>query len=186
MLDSQVERRLRAALITKAGGYLRNPMRRDGVTCAVCTTPVDGRYRHCYPCNQYRAHHGIADMVAPITYAIAGQQSGYVMRGYVEVRLTAAAQTSDARALDANHFGTGVKLPADSHVLLLDDTWTKGGHAQSAALALRRAGAGKVSVLVAARWIRRDFAGNARFLDGLPDYDPDICPWTGGVCPARG
>jgi hypothetical protein len=36
-------------------------------------------------------------------------------------------------------------------VLLLDDTWTSGGTAQSAAVALKRAGARSVAVVVAGR-----------------------------------
>ena len=35
---------LAAALVSRAGGYLRNPIRQPYVTCAVCTTPVD-QYR---------------------------------------------------------------------------------------------------------------------------------------------
>ena len=73
-------------------------------------------------------------------------------------------------------------------MLLVDDTWARGGHAQSAVLALRAAGAARVSVLVAARWINEDFGGNAAFLRGLADrdYDPALCPWTGAACPPRG
>ena len=61
-----------------------------------------------------------------------------------------------------------------------------GRAARSAVLALRAAGAARVSVLVAARWINEDFGGNAAFLRGLADrdYDPAICPWTGDGCPA--
>jgi hypothetical protein len=72
----------------------------------------------------------------------------------------------------------------DSHVLLLDDTST-GGHAQSAVLGLRAAGAARVSLLVVARWIKKDFGNNAEFLRELADrdYDPEICPWAGGNCP---
>jgi hypothetical protein len=67
----------------------------------------------------------------------------------------------------------------------MDDTWTSGGHAQSAVLALRKAHAAYVSVLVVARWVKEDFGDNAKFLRSLSDrdYDPDICPWTGGACP---
>ena len=70
-------------------------------------------------------------------------------------------------------------------MLLVDDTWARGGHAQSAVLALRAAGAARVSVLVAARWINEDFGANATFIRGLADrdYDPAVCPWTGSVCP---
>jgi orotate phosphoribosyltransferase len=69
--------------------------------------------------------------------------------------------------------------------VLIDDTWTSGGHAQSAVLALRGAGAARVSVLVVARWIKEDFAGNKEFLRELAgrDYDPGSCPWTSGKCP---
>jgi len=54
-------------------------------------------------------------------------------------------------------------------------------------LALRRAGATHVSLLVVARWIKEDYGDNARFLRDLAgqDYDPEICPWTGGSCPPR-
>jgi hypothetical protein len=72
-------------------------------------------------------------------------------------------------------------------VLLIDDTWTGGGHAQSAAVALRRAGATHVSMLVVARCVKEDFGDNARFLRELSskDYDPATCPWTGGNCPVQ-
>lgn len=246
MLDPELEKRLSTALVSSAGGFLRNPVRRAHVTCTVCTTPIEERYSLCYRCKQHRLHSGTADIVAPLTYAVALQQSGYIMRGYKaqppvdahyrlvgmltvlalakhgacagtmlgapvthwatvpsvpakpgehpfnrivrgpapgrEVKLTTAANSSNARAIDARHFSADLALPQNSHVLLLDDTWASGGHAQSAALSLRQAGAQKVSVMVAARWIKRDFADNARFLDGLPDFDPDICPWTGDVC----
>lgn len=69
-------------------------------------------------------------------------------------------------------------------MLLIDDTWASGGHAQSAATALHRAGAAKVSLLVAARWINEDYGDNASFIRGLTmDFNPAICPWTGGACP---
>jgi hypothetical protein len=245
MLSPRLEARLRAALISAAGGYLRNPIRRKLVTCAVCTTPVAGRER-CYPCGE--GHQG-ADLVAPLTYAVAGRQSGYVMRAYKaeppvdehhrivamlvflalslhrdcpgsllgrpvthwatvpslparpgehplhriagsvlpagEVPLIAAAKVRDRRSMDAGHFRAASQIPHDSHVLLMDDTWTTGGHARSAALALRTAGAARVSVLVVARWLNADHGDNARFLRGISenDYEPEICPWTGGNCP---
>jgi hypothetical protein len=102
-----------------------------------------------------------------------------------EVHLLAATNVQYPRDVNPTHFITDGELPRGSHVLLIDDTWTQGGHAQSAALALRGAGAGRVSVLVIARWINEDFANNANFLRGLAhnDYNPAICPWTGGACP---
>jgi hypothetical protein len=104
-----------------------------------------------------------------------------------EAVLTAADEVEYSRDLDPGHFRVAAPLPADAHVLLVDDTWARGGHAQSAALALRAAGAARISVLVAARWINEEFGSNAAFLRGLSghDYDPAICPWTGAACPPR-
>lgn len=48
-------------------------------------------------------------------------------------------------------------LRGDPAVLLIDDTWTTGGNAQSAALALRAAGASKVAVMVIGRHFDRSF-----------------------------
>jgi predicted amidophosphoribosyltransferase len=249
MLDQEAVARLRAALVARAGGYLRNPVRHEHVTCAVCTTPVVG-YERCLQCNRHRGYAELADKVAFLTYAVAGRQSGYVMRGYKaprpvdehvtivallillalsrhsqcpgvlagapvthwatvpslpakpgehplhrivsslppgrEVHLVASATAQRPRDVNPEHFSTDAQLGQGSHVLLIDDTWTGGGHAQSAVLALRRAGATHVSLLVVARWIREDFGDNAKFLRELAgrDYDPEICPWTGGACPA--
>jgi hypothetical protein len=71
------------------------------------------------------------------------------------------------------------------HVLLLDDTWTSGANAHSAALTLRGSGAHKVSVMVIGRWLVPRFGRNAEFIrDRLHDpYDPRLCPVTGGDCP---
>jgi hypothetical protein len=262
MADPEAAARLRTALVARAGGYLRNTVRQDLVTCAVCATPVTG-FRLCYQCQRRRGRAGLADATGFLTYAVAGRQSGYVMQGYKarppvpehrtivallvllglarhagcaahaacaehagsagaasvpvthwavvpslparagehplrgivsrlapgrEAVLTAADEVDYPRDLAPGHFRAGAPLPLGAHVLLVDDTWARGGHAQSAVLALRAAGAARVSVLVAARWINEDFGGNAGFLRGLADrdYDPAICPWTGGVCPPRG
>jgi hypothetical protein len=263
MLDGETVARLNAALVSRAGGYLRNTVRRHQVTCAVCADPVAG-FERCYHCKRHLGRSGLgqdglADAVAFLTYAVSGRQSGYVMRGYkarppvpehrtivalllllalvkhaecpgalagaavthwasvpslpakpgehpllgiarnlhpisghlapgCEVQLTPAAMAPFPRDLDPQHFSTGAQLPGGSHVLLLEDTWAGGGHAQSAAAALKRAGALRVSVLVIARWINDDFGDNAKFLSELSghDYDPGICPWTGGGCPPGG
>jgi predicted amidophosphoribosyltransferase len=248
MLDQEAIQRLSSALVSRAGGYLRNPVRQDGLTCAVCATPVVG-YQRCFACSRHRAHEGLADACAFLAYAIAGQQSGYVMRGYKarppleehrtivallialgisrhaacpstlagvpvtrwasvpslpaqagehplhkivrslgpgeEASLSAASAARSPREVSPEHFRLDTPLPQGTHVLLIDDTWTAGGHAQSAALSLRRAGAARVSLLVVARWIKKDFGSNAGFLRELADhdYDPGICPWTGSSCP---
>ena len=52
-------------------------------------------------------------------------------------------------------------------VLLVDDTWTTGANAQSAAGALRAAGAGPVAVAVIGRHVNREWRHNDRHLRGL-------------------
>ncbi len=52
-------------------------------------------------------------------------------------------------------------------VLLIDDTWTTGANAQSAAAALKAAGAGPVGVVVIGRHIKRDWQDNDRRLRAL-------------------
>ena len=252
MADPEVIARLSAVLVARAGGYLRNTVRQEHVTCAVCATPVAG-FGLCYQCTRYRGRPGLPDAAEFLSYAVAGQQSGYVMQGYKarppvpehreivsllvllglarhagcagraggpapvpathwstvpslsarpgehplhaivsrlalggEAVLTAADEVEYPRGVDPGHF-RAAPLPGGAHVLLVDDTWARGGHARSAVLALRAAGAARVSVLVAARWINEDFGGNAAFLRGLAegDYDPAICPWTGAACPPR-
>ena len=102
-----------------------------------------------------------------------------------ELPLSAASCYSHPRSVNPKHFNAGAAVPPGAHVLVIDDTWVGGGHAQSAVLAARRAGAGRVSVLVLARWLNEDYGVNALFLAGLAgrDYDPGLCPWTGDHCP---
>jgi hypothetical protein len=105
-----------------------------------------------------------------------------------EIRLAAAASAQHPRDVNPEHFSTNAHLSQGSHVLLIDDTWTGGGHAQSAVLTLRRAGATHVSLLVVARWIKEDYGDNAKFIRDLSsqDYDPEVCPWTGVLPEAIG
>jgi hypothetical protein len=57
-----------------------------------------------------------------------------------------------ARALDPGRFRAPQPLTGAA-VLLLDDTWTTGGSAQSAAVALKRAGARSVAAVVLGRHV---------------------------------
>jgi len=240
------------ALVRAAGGYLRNVIRQPKITCRVCAAPVDG-FDRCWRCEQARRIGGVADLVAPLTYAIAGTPSAALVRDYknhpvrsvrqchsalinglvrlgitrhercigcaaglaVSCRLVIPSLTSrpgrhpfaelaqmvnaasDAVALmpapdarcDRAINDKFVLQPAarldGQHVLILDDVWTTGSNAQSAALAVRRAGAAAVSVLVVGRWLSPDRRGTANFIATRlqRDYDPDICPVTGGECP---
>ena len=84
-------------VIAVGGGYLRNPVRRMGVTCTDCATPVIG-YERCFACNSHRNRAGLADATAFLTYATAGQESGHLMRGYKALRPVAASRVLSREA----------------------------------------------------------------------------------------
>jgi adenine/guanine phosphoribosyltransferase-like PRPP-binding protein len=64
----------------------------------------------------------------------------------------------------------------DEPVLLIDDTWTTGANAQSAAAALKRAGAGPVAAVVIGRHLNRRWGSNDIQLKGLPKaFDWEHC-----------
>ena len=240
------------ALVQAVGGYLRNVIRQPEITCRVCAAPVGG-FDRCWRCEQARHIVGVADVVVPLMYAIAGTPSGALVRDYknhpvrrvrerhsavakelvwlgisrhercigratgppVSRRLVIPSLTSRpgqhpflqlARAMDAVSDAVALVPAPDArcdrvindkfvlqpatrldgqHVLILDDVWTTGSNAQSAALAVRRAGAAAVSVMVVGRWLSPDRQLIADFVKARlqRDYDPDICPVTGGGCP---
>ena len=236
-----------------ADGYLRNPIREPGVTCRVCATPVDG-FELCWRCGQDQRITGLADVVAPLTYAVGSTESAALLRDYknhpvrsvrlrhglvigsllqlgitaherclvavvglpVSLRVAVPSLTSRpgvhpfaqmARAMGVVGEAALVPAPeamcdrvvrpdkftleparvaAGKHVLVLDDVWTTGSNAQSAALTLRRAGAAAVSVMVVGRWLSPGHPPTARFIERRlqqREFDPDVCPVTGGRCP---
>jgi hypothetical protein len=111
-----------------------------------------------------------------------------LMAQWPEVELTAALDVPEnvRRFFRADHFRVETPLPSGVHVLVIDDTWTSGGHAQSAALSIRKAGAARVSIMNLARYFKEGYGDNAKFVAGYltDDYHPAVCPWTSdGVCP---
>jgi hypothetical protein len=100
--------------------------------------------------------------------------------------LTSAPMTTCHRVVSPEKF---VVPQADAvvgrHVLVLDDIWTTGSNAQSAALALRRAGAAAVSVMVVGRWLHPSYPPTKAFLERYVDsaFDPHLCPVSGRACP---
>ena len=81
----------------------------------------------------------------------------------------------DARTIDPGKYNANRNLDGEA-ILLIDDTWTSGANAQSAAGALRTAGAGAVGVLVIGRHVQETFRGNAARLKALPRrFDWDVC-----------
>jgi hypothetical protein len=78
------------------------------------------------------------------------------------------ARPAAARARDLDPERFRADEVAGARVLLLDDTWTTGASAQSAAMALRRAGAISVATVVLGRHVARRHASGAPF-------DPRSC-----------
>lgn len=69
------------------------------------------------------------------------------------------------------------------HVLVVDDTWTSGAKVQSAAVALKDAGAAQVTALVVGRWCNYTWPEHRAMLDSLTEpYDALVCPVTGADC----
>ncbi|GAA1922385.1 hypothetical protein GCM10009716_33650 [Streptomyces sodiiphilus] len=63
------------------------------------------------------------------------------------------------------------------NVLLIDDTWTTGHHAQSAAAALKSAGAGSVAIVVLGRHLNRTFGDTEWLVEQarLRSFSWDAC-----------
>ncbi len=101
-----------------------------------------------------------------------------------ELLVAAANAIVDPRSVHPANFEVPPVGP-NAHVLVLDDTWTGGGHAQGCAAAVRAAGAAKVSVLAVARWIDPTWGANETWIRHrlTQDYRPEVCPWTGQACP---
>jgi predicted amidophosphoribosyltransferase len=71
------------------------------------------------------------------------------------------------RTFDPSKFeSTTPRLHGES-VLLIDDTWTTGASAQSAAAALKQAGAGAVAAVVIGRHLNREWHENDRRIRGI-------------------
>jgi hypothetical protein len=87
------------------------------------------------------------------------------------------------RDLDLDRFRAG-PIPRGASVLLLDDTWVSGASAQSAAAALKQAGARHVAVVVLGRHVNPEDPAAGPLLARLAParYDPSTCavhPWGG-------
>lgn len=78
------------------------------------------------------------------------------------------------RTVDARKYQPARALDGES-VLLIDDTWTTGASAESAAHALSAAGASTIAVVVVGRHMREDFEDNAERLRVLPQFCWDLC-----------
>ena len=113
------------------------------------------------------------------------RDAGLPVRGL----LAAAAGATCHRAVDPTKFVVlDVDAVTNRHVLVLDDIWTTGSNAQSAALALRAAGAASVSIMVVGRWLNPHYPPTRAFIDRhlFPGVGLEFCPVTGDLCSSRG
>ena len=69
----------------------------------------------------------------------------------------------EGRAVLVNRYRAAQAMAGHPAVLLVDDTWTTGGHAQSAAIALHEAGAASVAVVVLGRHFDRNFGSGETY-----------------------
>jgi predicted amidophosphoribosyltransferase len=222
------------ALSDPYGNFLLAPCSGDGV-CRRCFNLTDG-YDLCFACE----HGGNSiDVIAPISYSIAGEQLHHALAGYkrgamgwmrtltrqlaaVLWRHLALHEACVARATGVERFELITIVPsgtasrnlahplaeivgqiveptrerytpllrrtahpvplhsfsadrfaataalAGEPVLLIDDTWTTGASAQSAAATLKKAGAGPIAAVVLGRHLNRGWGDNDRRLRSLP------------------
>ena len=191
-------------------------------TCGTCRGPVQDGFARCYQCDLARSQAGglLADVVAPIGYAVKGGQLAADLWHYKSGRDSAAAARQRLREMLSAFLrdragdlwqaagmpdgpvvaaavpsgqgrpgahplvgivkscvdlpmvqlvvdprraarGRGVSLGwlrvhgpvTGANVLLVDDTWVSGGSAQSAAAALKLAGARRVALVVLGRQV---------------------------------
>lgn len=78
------------------------------------------------------------------------------------------------RAHTANRYRAVVDLRG-ARVLVIDDTWTTGAHAQSASAALKAAGAVTVAVVAIGHWVNPDYGDNKPW---LAKHRKPVWNWT--------
>lgn len=84
---------------------------RTNETCAVCTTPVSG-YSRCYQCNaQAGAGSPLANVVAPITYAVDDSQAMSDLYNYKSVPRGHVARDAQLRLFTMLHASLSLHLP---------------------------------------------------------------------------
>lgn len=114
---------------------------------------------------------------------VVAKQAGVTLP---EIELMAGERTdSDRRATSTDRFTIAAHSQIrDRHVLLIEDTWTSGGNAQSAALVLRAGGAASVTIVALARWLKPEEPPTREFVTSwlTKDYDPLVCPVSHPDC----
>jgi predicted amidophosphoribosyltransferase len=124
----------------------------------VTTVPSSERGRE----QAHQLHRLVADFVVPV-------------RDRYERLLERADTVAIPHRYSADRYAARRGLHGES-VLLIDDTWTTGANAQSAAAALKAAGAEAVAAVVIGRHVNRDWHHNDTHLRSLTQpFDWDRC-----------
>ncbi len=131
------------------------------------------------------------DLVTTVPSSTRGRDAGHPLHRIAgelveptRTRFERLLLRSDARlpprTSSAEKFASLKRLENRS-VLLIDDTWTTGASARSAAAALRQAGASVVAAVIIGRHLHRNWGHNNRTLRALPaPFDWDDCALHGG------
>jgi orotate phosphoribosyltransferase len=101
--------------------------------------------------------HPLRWIAAEVVGATRGRHERLLRRSEVEVA---------SREFNPEKYAAVRPLNGQS-VLLIDDTWTTGANAQSAAAALKAAGAGPIAAVVIGRHLNREWHENDRRLRGI-------------------
>jgi predicted amidophosphoribosyltransferase len=154
-LPRQLAQRLRSELAAILGRYLERHERclaraADTHSFEVVTAvPSGDRHRD--------AGHPLRELVTSALGPTSARHDRLLRRSAFEI---------GERAFDSLKYIAARPLDGEA-VLLIDDTWTTGANAQSAAAALKTAGAGRVAALVVGRHVHREWHDNDRRLDAL-------------------
>lgn len=103
-----------------------------------------------------------------------------------EIKVSFAGAARPDRELHPELWQVDTSGPTPEHVLLVDDSWVTGAHAQGVASALKAARIPQVSVFTIAKVLEPEWGPNPDFIKeklAAPAFDKARCPWTGGDCP---
>lgn len=106
--------------------------------------------------------------------------------GFTQLDMTyvgpAGLDRAQRRVLDPQRFRVDANKVRGQRVLLLDDAWVSGVHIQSAAGALKLAGAAGVAAVPIGRVVSPSYTEAKAYLEDHrppPPFSPDVCPVSG-------
>ncbi len=168
-LDGDVARRLRAILAAILWRFLKDHERCVAAAAdaerfdIVTTVPSGDRLR---------------DEDHPLR-TIAAELVGPTRERYRRILCRTDAEAPQ-RTFSPTRFEATTNLDGQA-ILLIDDTWTTGATAQSAAAALKHAGAGPTAAVVIGRHLNREWHENDRRIRGIArPFDWEVCALCAG------